>query len=272
MAEIRPVHLFTLCLVVGHLVTSSPVIIDSYVRSSIHLEMATEGRETFGEFQRKRDAFIKEEFSRSLGSDIVLSEAEQRLNHHVMKLKGEAIQNGVTNPGEFIPARHFFETVHEINESPLFKLIEKMPKGGVLHAHDTAICNLDFIVQLSYWDNLWQVTDAGAKQPRFRFSRKKPEGENWLLVKKVRETRGVDAYDAELRKMISLYMENPIGEARDVNAMWERFMEIFATTDGILLYKDAWEAYFLQGLKEFDADGVNYVEIRSILPKVRRKG
>lgn len=201
---------------------------------------------------------------------MVLSEKEEALNKHVMELKMNSLSSGLLDPAKFIPAQHFFEVMDEINKDELFKIIQKMPKGGVLHAHDTALCNLDFIIQLTYWDHLWQTTDPTSMRPRFRFSRLQPmhKDEEWTLVKKERERSGAKEYDSQLRKMISLYNTNPNTEARDVNAMWERFMEIFAITDGILLYKEAWSHYFLQALMEFSADEVQYLEVRSTLPKV----
>lgn len=215
--------------------------------------------------------FAEKEFNRGLGSDIVLTEKEAILNKHVMELKRNSLSSGLLDPAKFIPAQHFFEVMDEINKDDLFKIIRKMPKGGVLHAHDTALCNLDFIIQLTYWDHLWQTTDEATGRPRFRFSRLQPvnsKTEKWTLVKKERERRGAQEYDSKLRQMITLYNSSPNTEARDINAMWDRFMEIFAITDGILLYKDAWAQYFRQALIEFSADEVQYLEVRSTLPKV----
>lgn len=274
MAQIKTVFVCLWLITVAlNSVEPYTVIIDSYLRSNNLVGMAEANRpqQPIADFQRKRDAFIEEEFNRGIGSSLVLNEKETILNGHVMKLKEQEINNGVLDPTKFIPAHHFFEVVDQINESELFHIIQAMPKGGVLHAHDTALCNLDFIVQLTYWDHLWQMTDKESKRPRFKFSRTKPvtgDEDEWVLVKKERERRGHKVYDAELRKMISLFTDNPTTEARDVNAMWVKFMEIFAITDGLMMYKDAWEAYYLQALKEFAADEVNYLEIRSLLPQV----
>ena len=252
------------------------IIIDSFLRSNHLLSTVMDQQQAAavsGDFQRKRDAFIEEEFQRGIGSSLVLNQKESLLNEHIMKLKEKELREGLVDPTKFLPARHFFESLDKINESPLFHIISHMPKGGVLHAHDTALCNLDFIIQLTYWDNLWQQTDPQTKRPVFRFSRKQPVGEGdknleWVLVKKERQRVGQEDYDAELRKMISLYNESPETELKDVNSIWVKFMEIFSILDGILMYKDAWEAYYLQALKEFSSDEVNYLELRSILPQV----
>lgn len=275
MAQIMAVSccLWLLAVVGQNPVQPYSIIIDSYLRSNNLAIMDEQNRKPFEDFQRKRDAFIEMEFNRGIGSSLVLNNKESQLNDYVMKLKEEEINHGLLDPSKFIPAHHFFEVLDRINDSELFKIISKMPKGGVLHAHDTAIVNLDFIVQLTYCDHLWQMTDPESKRPRFKFSRKQPvtgDEHDWIPVKNERERRGHEAYDRELRKMISLYTENPTTEARDVNSMWVKFMEIFAMTDGILMYKDAWEAYYLQALKEFSADEVNYLELRSTLPQVSK--
>lgn len=271
MSEIRAVLLCLWLLVVQPAaVTPAPFLIDSFLRTNSLFSMA-EDRPTFQEFQKQRDDFLKDEFNRGLGADLVLNKKEQQLSDHVMKLKDDAIKTGLLDPSKFIPSQHFFNVVQEINGTELFKIIRQLPKGGALHIHDTAVCNLDFIVQLTYWDHLWQLTDPETNRARFRFSRAQPKSEDgleWEQVRKERKRRGSAVYDAELRKQISLYTKNADNEDKDVNSMWVRFMEIFAMTDGILLYKDAWEAYFLQALKEFDADQVNYLEVRSTLPKV----
>lgn len=271
MAAIRTV-LVCLWLFSVQLAVAKPsvFIIDSYQRSNSILNMS-EQRPTFEEYKRERNEFIEREDARGLGADLVLNEKEQRLNKHVMKLKIEAIQNGMLHPAKFTPAQHFFEVMEEINGTELFQILRKMPKGGALHIHDTAVCNLDFIVQLTYWDHLWQLTNPETKRPKFRFSRGQPAAEDgleWQQVRTERKRRGAEAYDAELREQVSLFTRHPNTEARDVDSMWVRFMEIFSMTDGILLYKDAWEAYFLQALTEFGADQVDYLEVRSTLPKV----
>ena len=221
----------------------------------------------FDEYSRARESFIRDEANRALGAQLTLNSRETRLNNYLMKLKNQDIQNGLLDPTSFAPAQHFFEVVSKINGTNLFKIIKKMPKGGVLHIHDTALCNLDYFVQLTYWDNLWQLTNAQTGQPQFKFSRTQPAA-GWVLVRDERNRRGSNVYDSELRWMLSMYNTNPLLEDRDINSIWARFMEIFGMTDGVMMYKDAWRAYYLEALRQFEADGVNYLEIRSVLPTV----
>lgn len=113
---------------------------------------------------------MQEHLSRALGADVVLNEEEQQLNAIIMDLKADELARGFQNPFNFTPSRHFFDVKSSIESSPLFKLIEKMPKGcriffdihpenftifflnfpgGILHAHDTAICKYSMTIGMS---------------------------------------------------------------------------------------------------------------------------
>lgn len=72
---------------------------------------------------------MQEHLSRALGADVVLNEEEQQLNAIIMDLKADELARGFQNPFNFTPSRHFFDVKSSIESSPLFKLIEKMPKG-----------------------------------------------------------------------------------------------------------------------------------------------
>lgn len=87
------------------------------------------GRPTFDKYEEMRRDFMKQHLSRGLGYDIQLNEEEKQLNEIIMGLKGEELKRGFQNPYNFTPARHFFDVKKNVESSPLFKLIQKMPKG-----------------------------------------------------------------------------------------------------------------------------------------------
>lgn len=89
-------------------------------------------RPTFQEYEQIRAEFTDEHLSRALGADVVLNEEEQQLNAIIMGLKADELTRGFENPFNFTPSRHFFEVYASIESSPLYKLIEKMPKGCFL--------------------------------------------------------------------------------------------------------------------------------------------
>lgn len=71
-----------------------------------------------------RDLMLKQELSQQVGGRVELTSAEQLLDSllHQLKVKEMAIS-------PFPPAKHFFKVRHVIQKSPVFKLLQKMPKG-----------------------------------------------------------------------------------------------------------------------------------------------
>uniref|UniRef100_A0A182K2P4 adenosine deaminase n=1 Tax=Anopheles christyi TaxID=43041 RepID=A0A182K2P4_9DIPT len=228
---------------------------------------------TYDEFCRQREEFLDREQGRGLGAGLVLSAAEQRLNRYVMHLKQQELARGVDNPYELVSARHFFEMLDRINESPLFKLIQKMPKGGVLHAHDTAIGSTELIVRATRHEHLWQSGNIPQAEsdpmPVYKFSRTKPTAEgDWHLVADIRSTMGDAAYEQAIRKMFTLYTKDPLNAHRDINDVWSKFMALFICFEPMVTYRPVWEEYFYGCLEELLADNVTYLEFRGLLPPV----
>lgn len=83
---------------------------------------------------RQREALIQLEASMQLGGQIVLTDAEQRLDSVLMKNKWEELRRA-----DFPPAMHFFKARSLIRTSPIFSVLQKMPKGGfnpnIKHSH-----------------------------------------------------------------------------------------------------------------------------------------
>jgi len=50
------------------------------------------------------------------------------------------------------------------------------------------------------------------------------------------------------------------------NQAWAHFMGIFILLDGLLCHAPIWAEYYYNALKEFSEDGVQYLELRSLLP------
>lgn len=73
---------------------------------------------------RQREALIEQEASMQTGGQMVLTDAEQRLDAALFKMKQEEVMRA-----DFPPAMHFFKARPLIRSSPIFGLLQKMPKG-----------------------------------------------------------------------------------------------------------------------------------------------
>ncbi|XP_058461402.1 adenosine deaminase AGSA-like [Malaya genurostris] len=239
---------------------------------TVKFELKKMPRTSFEEFQALRAEFINQEDSRALGSDIVLTEDEIKVNNHIMKLKKAELDAGFKTPSDFAPSRHFFQVLDKIKASPLFQLIQKMPKGAILHAHDTAIGSLEIIVKATHKDHLWQNGDFDrSNPPLFKFSKSKPDavdGCEWRSVSAIRREIGNEGYDQNIRRAFSLYNEDPLNAYHCINHIWGTFAKIFISLEPIVTYRPIWEEYFYQSLVQLHADNVSHLEFRGILPEL----
>jgi hypothetical protein len=123
-------------MMLRHLLTTLSLILIAAecvsARFFVAMEDSSCDRPTFKQYEEIRRDFMEKHLSRALGADVELNEEEQQLNTIIMDLKREELARGFQNPFNFTPSRHFFEVYKEIEQSPLFKIIQKMPKGGKL--------------------------------------------------------------------------------------------------------------------------------------------
>ncbi|XP_034480482.1 adenosine deaminase 2 [Drosophila innubila] len=270
------IALLSLCLCLG-LVESRTSLNGLSVTKFVSLQGSTshvEGllgttRPSSDTYKTVRNAFMNYEGSRALGSDLELTSRELQANETIMKAKLTEISEGEITPHLFKPSQHIFNVLDAINKTELFQIVKRMPKGAVLHAHDTALCSTEAIIELTYHDHLWVCQQPGdLSASALRFSKEKPAALtepncDWSLLSDVRQKYGVDKVDKYLSERLTLY---PTTDFQDINDAWSTFMEIFGLLDGLLMYAPVWGEYYYKALQEFLADGVQYLEFRSLLP------
>lgn len=220
-------------------------------------------------YKTVRNAFFNYEESRALGNDLELNSRELQANETIMTVKISEFAEGEITPHLFKPSQHIFTVLEAINKTELFQILKRMPKGAVLHAHDTALCSTEAIIELTYRDSLWICQQTGdLSASALRFSKEKPaalteQNCDWRLLSEVRQAYGAGKVDKYLSERLTLY---PTTDFLDINDAWSRFMDIFGLLDGLLMYAPVWGEYYYKALQEFLNDGVQYLEFRSLLP------
>lgn len=137
-----------------------------------------QSRPNFEVYLRTRNDLVNIELESSFGNDIKLSATEEIANKIIMEAKTNELNIGFVDAKRFIPARHIFNSLNDIRQSKLFQIIQKMPKGGILHTHDMSMCSVDYVVSLTYLPDLWQRTSNNSdKIQELRFSRQQPNSE-----------------------------------------------------------------------------------------------
>ncbi|XP_050411379.1 adenosine deaminase AGSA [Patella vulgata] len=223
-------------------------------------------------YQTARDAILKAERQQRLGSQIELNSAELALDKFLLQDKQTTIENARVGGSDFPPSINFFQSKKWIDDSPVFKVIEKMPKGCALHVHDSSITSLDWIISnVTYRANCYICFNQTTGSPSLHFFNKPPvnKGCEWELISTARTRIGNDkTFDQQLFRNLSIIVDNPDDAYVTVNDVWKKFSKYFGLINGVLYYAPVFKDYFHQALVEFYQDNVQCLEVRAGLPQV----
>ncbi|XP_061663002.1 translation initiation factor IF-2 isoform X8 [Syngnathoides biaculeatus] len=137
----------------------------------------------------RRDLLMRQEASRRTGGGLALTPAERRLDGELRRMKEREM---AAEP--FPPAVHFFKARRLIRDSPVFKLLQAMPKGGALHVHSSSLVSAEWLVKNATYRPHCYVCYTWDNSARFVFSRRRPYPRwdcfYWQLVGDLRAKAG----------------------------------------------------------------------------------
>lgn len=219
---------------------------------------------TLEDLRNARGTLLSKEFYRSTGHNVTLNRNESVVNKILMNLKYDEIRQGYLHPDQWVTSNPLSEVLDAINKSKLFGLLKSMPKGGILHAHDSALGSTDTYIKLTYAPFTWICFD-GEEKVMFAFSREYPTDlcpDKWQLLEALRECGSFS--DDSLINKFSIYGKE-FNNTRDV---WNHFLNTFENTGNLKNYQPNFVEYVRSYLKECFDDGAQYIEIRSGISEV----
>ncbi|XP_044049377.1 adenosine deaminase 2-A isoform X2 [Siniperca chuatsi] len=218
---------------------------------------------------RQREALIQLEACMQTGGQIVLTDAEQRLDAKLFKMKQEEVVRA-----DFPPAMHFFKARPLIRTSPIFSLLQKMPKGGALHVHDFSMVDVEWLVKNVTYRPHCYMCFTDNQSIRFIFSSRWPKAlphcSPWTLLENLR-AKMVNTTDLDNSIMGNLTLftdQDPETVYPSQDVVWDRFEQAFLAVWGLVTYAPVFRDYYYQGLTQFYMDNVMYLELRALLPKI----
>ncbi|KAM6936893.1 LOW QUALITY PROTEIN: adenosine deaminase 2-A [Xenentodon cancila] len=218
---------------------------------------------------RLREALIQLEASMQTGGQMVLTDAELRLDALLLKMKQAEMMRG-----DFPPAMHFFKARHLIRTSPIFSLLQKIPKGGALHVHDFSMVDVEWLVKNATYRPHCYMCYTENQSIRFTFSSQLPKRlqhcSPWTLLETLR-AKTVNATDLDnsiMRKLTLFTDQDPEVAYPSQDVVWKSFEQTFLAVWGLVTYAPVFRDYYYQGLTGFYMDNVMYVELRALLPEV----
>uniref|UniRef100_A0A8C9Y203 adenosine deaminase n=1 Tax=Sander lucioperca TaxID=283035 RepID=A0A8C9Y203_SANLU len=218
---------------------------------------------------RHREALIQLEASMQTGGQVVLTDAEQRLDTLLFQMKQEEIVRA-----DFPPAMHFFKARDLIRTSPIFSLLQKMPKGGALHVHDFAMVDVEWLVKNVTYRPHCYMCFTDNRSIRFIFSSRWPKAlprcSPWTLLEHLRaEVVNTTDLDNSIMGNMTLFTDqDPETVYPSQDVIWDTFEQAFQALWGLVTYAPVFRDYYYQGLTQFYMDNVMYLELRALLPQI----
>ncbi|KAL0962877.1 hypothetical protein UPYG_G00346650 [Umbra pygmaea] len=215
----------------------------------------------------QREMMMRQEVSRQTGGSVQLTEPEKRLDARLHKLKEQEMA-----APQFLPAIHFFKARPLIQQSPIFRLLQKMPKGGALHIHSSSLVSVDWLVKnITYRPHCYICFTWGGGV-RFLFSSHHPfpswDCPFWHLLKTLR-SKMLDPteFDNSLMKNLTLFTDDPDNAYPTQDVVWEKFEMAFMAISGLVTYAPVFKDFFYKGLEQLHLDNIMYLELRTGLSK-----
>lgn len=217
----------------------------------------------------QREALIQLETTMQTGGQMVLTDAEKRLDALLFKMKQEEITRA-----DFPPAMHFFKARPLIRASPIFGLLQRMPKGGALHVHDLSMGGVEWLVKNATYRPDCYMCYTDSQSLRFIFSSQWPKAlphcSAWVLLENLRAkmVNTTDLDNSIIGNLTIFTDQDPETVYPSQEVIWDRFEQAFLAMSGLVTYAPVFRDYYYQGLSEFYADNVIYLELRALLPEI----
>jgi adenosine deaminase CECR1 len=219
-------------------------------------------------YDQRRHAILRAQRERRFCAGVELNADEKAVDAYLESLRNAETAPYMTN-GQFPPARHFSDVKTEIERSPVFPILRKMPKGGALHVHWPAIGPVSWIVSnATYRPDCfvrWMVPTNDPARGQLNF-----------YSKKAIATNGIDARDAPAqtlraqlqtqgrsldRELESLYTLH--AGALPTSKIWIEFGDCFMRIWNFATFQPLFRGYLTAGIESFLDDEVQYIEIRT---------
>lgn len=208
--------------------------------------------------------------------NVAWSVKEESLNQKWIVLREEMIKE-YQDQHFFPPAKPFYQSKEHIEQTNLFQILRKMPKGGLLHLHGSASGSIDWIIDTVqkmancyvFWPNAAKANSNDPAQlntsapiaikGQFRFFQAEAVPQGYVSFPQL--SRQIPQFEDSLRKLI--VFDETIFE--DSINIWQAFENRFQRLSGITNYQPLFKPYYLAALESLQQDGIQHVELREFL-------
>lgn len=188
--------------------------------------------------------------------------------------------------GDIYPGMMFQLARERMEQSKLFKIVKKMPKGALLHCHLEAMVNLDWLVEEMFREEGIHIEaeaplSTGALRERTNFSfryQKTPASSDASLWSEAYKPKqlipvaqaadsfpegGRDGFKAWFRSRVTITVDETLKHHHGPNDIWRKFTSCFGKLATLLYYEPIFRKFLQILFRDLLEDGVQYVDLRA---------
>ena len=213
-------------------------------------------------YQRARQVYVQRDSARAFDADVVLSDQEEEVNRKLVALQQKMLRQ-YQQQHFFPPARYFYYANRSIEKTQLFKILRKMPKGGVLHLHPGAAGNLRWVVEAALTTPncyvFWKKGHPSFVKGQLDFFKPSMVPDGFYSVWSLNKT--IPHFADSLYDLLTLdaRMNRP---GVDV---WQEFEACFQRVGRFVRYQPVFRNFFRAAFATLAEDGIQHVELRTFL-------
>lgn len=214
------------------------------------------------QYLEKRKALLSQNKQMAISHGVEFTEEEKSAEEKILKLRDKLLQ--YYDSTGYHPAKvDFFKSKEHIESTDLYAALKKMPKGGFLHMHASALKNFNWVIEKAislpevyvYW------ADDDEKYIKGQLSAFAGEDVPDGFVKAAQLAGDHAGFQEEMYDLLTLKEETD----RDTMKIWNEFDRIFARLGFFYIYQPVfydWHKAIFEGLIQ---DNIQHVELRQIM-------
>jgi adenosine deaminase CECR1 len=209
------------------------------------------------------------------------------------KFEDSLAENG---EGNIYPGMMFTLAKSLMEKTKLWRIVRRMPKGALLHAHLDAMADLDFVFAKAlstsgmhiYSSEALFTPSALQKSPVFfQFSRSTPQNTVSIWSPEYQPSTlvplsaaaddfpngGRDGFLLWIKDRCSITARESLDHNHGPNAVWQKFKSTFGILGSIIYYEPIFRAFVREMCRQLLDDGIRWVDVRAAFNfQYRREG
>lgn len=215
------------------------------------------------EYLNARKKLIESDAKVNFSSEIVLNDAEQKLENY-MQTFCYHFWNHFLETNLFPPSKNFLEARTSIEKTLLFRIIRRMPKGGVLHIHAGSTGTAMWLINrvISERDSyIYMLDDGPILKGTMSFFRKGPIPPGFQSFSDLVAKDG--SFVPQVLDMITMNESDSTS-----SNPWIKFNNCFERIEPLFYDEHFFRDYYRHAFETLAEDNVQFVELRTSVDNV----